>query len=350
MKIAITADLHLGNKTQNPERFNVLLDIFKYLKETQISNLIIAGDCFDQSNSSVNLLEEAFSLIQNDQLRIWLLPGNHDQQLRQSQFNNEQITLIEDTQIIKFGSRKFLFIPYNDQKTIGSEIGRFSEELKNQPWILIGHGDLSSNNKLQTEYEKGIYMPLSSRDIEIFQPRLVIMGHIHMQYSTDFFHYPGSPCGLDITETGKRRFLILDTNSLAVESVFVKTEVIFLNEKVLVFPSENEKTIIKTKLDQIINQFDSEEIKKINIRVSLYGYSIDRNAANKTAKEYFSVDRKVKNFEIKITDLLFAQTDQIRQLISNKVRGEIANIELGKYELIREKIIEQSLKIIFNGK
>ena len=59
--------------------------------------------------------------------------------------------------------------------------------------------------------------------------------------------YVGSPCGLDINETGKRSFLILDTNNLNIIPKTVDTDYIFFNETLIALPTENEFDFIKIK-------------------------------------------------------------------------------------------------------
>ena len=350
MKIAMTADNHLNGDTDYVERFNALLEILQTVKQEGIQNLIIAGDCFDQENTNTNLLEKALDETQNDDLRIFLLPGNHDPYLKQSRFSQSQITVIEETQIIEIGARPFLFVPYQDKKTMGAEIGSFAAELKGSKWILVGHGDLSSNSSLKTDYEIGTYMPLSSKDIEIFQPRIVLLGHIHMPVEINNVYYPGSPCGLDITETGRRRFLVLDSNTCKVESRVVNTDRLYVNERILLYPSDNEVDFLKAKLDRVFETYTGGELQKIRCRISLYGYSFDRNSASRFVESYLLEVVQVNAVEVRMTDLIAAKSDQVRLRISDKVLKAIADTPLMTYEPVREGIIEEALNIIFGGK
>jgi DNA repair exonuclease SbcCD nuclease subunit len=350
MKVAFTADIHLNGDTEYRERFNALVEVLKIIKNEQIQYLIIAGDCFDQESSNINLLEKALEKSNNTELRVFLLPGNHDCNIKQSQFPQSQIYVIENTQKIELGGRSFLFVPYKEQRIMGAEIGKFASTLKNSKWILVAHGDLSSNSALRTAYEIGTYMPLSSRDIEIFQPKLVLLGHIHMPVDLNYIHYPGSPCGLDITETGRRRFLVMDTDTFAVAPRYVKTDTLFVNERVLLFPSENEDDFLKSKLERIFLPYEEDDLKKISCRINIVGYSFDRNNASKFVESYLTNILRVKTLEVRIIDLLSAKSDQVRLRISEKVLKTIENTELLDYELVREGIIEESLNIIFGGK
>ena len=135
-------------------------------------------------------------------------------------------------------------------------------------------------------------MPLSSRDIEIFQPKLVLLGHIHMPVDLEYIHYPGSPCGLDITETGRRRFIVMETDTFAVTSRYIKTETLFVNERILLFPSENEEEFLNSKLERIFLPYEDDDLQKISCRINIAGYSFDRNNAFKFVESDLTDIRK----------------------------------------------------------
>ncbi|MCH7720116.1 MAG: hypothetical protein IH988_03880 [Planctomycetes bacterium] len=50
-------------------------------------------------------------------------------------------------------------------------------------------------------------MPLTRADLETHNPSLTLLGHIHAPYDGPPIYYPGSPCPIDMSETGLRRFL-----------------------------------------------------------------------------------------------------------------------------------------------
>jgi DNA repair exonuclease SbcCD nuclease subunit len=58
MKIAITADIHLKNKEKYPERYNALKNILDQLIESNINNLIIAGDLFDINSQNYSVFDD----------------------------------------------------------------------------------------------------------------------------------------------------------------------------------------------------------------------------------------------------------------------------------------------------
>ena len=102
-------------------------------------------------------------------------------------------------------------IPYLPGKTMGDVIGMFADDIEPREWVLCGHGDWLEGRRSPNPYEPGTYMPLTRSDLTQYQPAQVFLGHIHARRDEPI-HYPGSPCGLDISETGRRRFLLFDTD------------------------------------------------------------------------------------------------------------------------------------------
>ena len=48
MKIAVTANVHLGIRDDHPERYNALGNILNQIEAENIKTLLIAGDLFDK--------------------------------------------------------------------------------------------------------------------------------------------------------------------------------------------------------------------------------------------------------------------------------------------------------------
>ena len=93
-------------------------------------------------------------------------------------------------------------------------------------------------------------MPLKKSDILESNLKKVFLGHIHKP--TDLKNplggkviYPGSPQGLDVSETGHRRFLVLDTNRMEITERRVQSNSIFLVETFFVFPTDQEMKHLK---------------------------------------------------------------------------------------------------------
>ena len=89
MKIAITADVHLGYKDDYPERYNALENIFQQMNEEKIGILFIAGDLFDREFSNYADFENLCSKYPGIQLHI--IPGNHDSDINDKNIVGDNI-------------------------------------------------------------------------------------------------------------------------------------------------------------------------------------------------------------------------------------------------------------------
>jgi DNA repair protein SbcD/Mre11 len=310
MKIAITSDIHLksiSSKTaqlpmdgiaepgmQNPERFNALRNILDQMFEGQISHLIIAGDLFDQKSQDYSIFDQLAGHPKYSKINFYIIPGNHDSLISGKYFTSENIRVFNEPEAIAFKDSqvKFFFIPYIPGRSMGEVMAGYFDKNREESlapgssWILIGHGDYLGGNAEPNIYEKGIYMPLSRRDIEYYGPAKVILGHIHKKMQAGKVIYPGSACGMDINETGKKSFVVLDLNDLSISEKIIGTDVIFVNETIVMLPAENEQAYIEERIEELIKGLDlnKEEIGKVRLRLKLTGYSQDKNRLEKIIK------------------------------------------------------------------
>ena len=128
-------------------------------------------------------------------------------------------------------------------------------------------------------------MPLKQGDLNDSDLRQVFLGHIHkptpIRSSTvPKVIYPGSPQGLDVTESGPRRFLVYDTQSGEVAERKVNSSIIYLNETILVVPSSREKETLvqefKDRLD-MQNLTEGELREKTRLRLRVEGFALDKD-------------------------------------------------------------------------
>ncbi|PKO11973.1 MAG: hypothetical protein CVU39_26635 [Chloroflexi bacterium HGW-Chloroflexi-10] len=350
MQIAFTADTHLASDQKHPERENALREILKVIADQNIQILIIAGDCFDRDFTNILPLEVIVKETKSDDLMIYLLPGNHDESIKQSFFSLSNIRVIETTSIEIIAGKKFLFVPYKNGRSMGEEIGRFENELKGESWILVGHGDLSSYSAAGTQYEPGMYMPLSKRDLNLFKPSLCLMGHIHKPIQEKNIYYPGSPCGLDITECGRRRIAILDIDNMQLKSQTIETEVIFLNESILITPSDDEIQQVGKEIDHLFEPYYPAEISKIKLRLNLFGYSFNRSTLVKNLEVFLKEKYGLKNCEIFSDEVQPANEDFVRQQISEKTINFINELDFGDGGEKKNQVMKEALKLIFGGR
>ncbi len=332
MKIAITADVHLTSLEKNPERFHALENILEQLVTLQIVNLIIAGDLFDATCKDPGVFEQLIRKEKYAQITFYIIPGNHDPVLSDGTFTLPNIKYLTEPQWINFAKDvNFLFLPYRPATSIGEALASFPQKLASSAWVLVAHGDNLESTRLRNNYENGLYMPLSGRDLQIYKPKKVFLGHIHSKMDTEIVHYPGSPCGLDPTETGVRSYLIYDTSNGKVERFSIETDVIYLQELITVLPMVDEESYIKQLLTKKLTAWnlDEKQKKKASIRISAQGYSTNRDRISKTIKEIIDQYHLTLGEPPDLSKLKLS-TDVIRADIASAVEARI--LELGLVE------------------
>lgn len=329
MKIAITADVHLTSLEKNPERFHALENILGQLVTLKIDKLIIAGDLFDATCKDPGVFEQLIQKEKYSQITFYIIPGNHDPILSEGTFTLPNIKYLTEPQLVTFSKEtNFLFLPYESNTSIGEALGTFPQTLAQNAWVLVAHGDNLESTRLRNNYENGLYMPLSGRDLQLYKPKKVFLGHIHANVDTEIVHYPGSPCGLDPTETGVRSFIIYDTTSGIIERVPVETDVIYLQELLTVLPMQDEETYIKQQLAKKIIDWnlDQDQKKKARIRIKTQGYSTNREKISKTIKEIIEQHQFTLGESPDLSKLKLS-TDVMRADIASAVQTRI--LELG---------------------
>ena len=295
MKIAITADVHLVPGGEHPERLNALRNIFEQVEAEGIGVLIIAGDLFDKD---VQDFKDFESLCRgHPEVQVKVIPGNHDPALSPGMIAAENVKVHDTVDLVELGETPFLFVPYSEEKKMGEQIAGKKSELEERKgkWILVSHGNFIGGGKEHAPYEKGIYMPLYRKDLDMFRPRAAFLGHIHLVEDlpgnlSGEVVYPGSPCGLDITETGRRRFLVYDPADGTLESRPVETDVLFFKESFLVIPGEEEVSRLEEEIAERIRgwRLGSEESEKVQVRVEARGYARNRQKIADALKSGFS--------------------------------------------------------------
>jgi DNA repair exonuclease SbcCD nuclease subunit len=332
MKIAITADVHLISHEKNPERFHALENILEQLITLKIDNLIIAGDLFDATCKDPGVFEQLIKKEKYSQITFYIIPGNHDPVLSQGTFTLPNIKYLPETQLIKFSKdANFVFLPYKPGTSIGEVLSGFRQTLAPSAWVLVAHGDNLGSTRLRNNYENGLYMPLSGRDLLIYKPKKVFLGHIHVKMDSEIVHYPGSPCGLDPTETGIRSYLVYDTSDGKVERIPVETDVIYLQELITVLPMIDEESYINQLLTKKLAAWnlDEKQKKKTYIRIITQGYSTNRDKISKTIKNMIDQNHLTLGEPPDMSKLKLS-TDVMRADIASAVQTRI--LELGLVE------------------
>lgn len=352
MKIGITADTHLQRRIDTKDRYEALEEILYKLQQNKISTLIIAGDAFDKEQQNYSDFLDLAKEFRN--INFIIIPGNHDINIQKKFFPSDNIKIITTPTIEEFDSLPIAFFPYKVGITLDAAIAEFAHNRDfPKQWVLIGHGDYIEAPRLEKSYESGFYMPLTYKPLEKYTPMRVFLGHIHAPSSLGKIIYPGSPCPMDINETGKRRFLIYDTSSNDVVSVEISTGKIYMNETLMAFPLENEKDLIATQIERMIAQwnFTNEELKRVLLRLSVYGFSTNLDELKKTIREAIQ-NKGIKWYDEHEPNLSLVNTvsqlDDERNAIFTKVKEKIDALPFQGFAE-KEQIIEKTLQIIYGN-
>lgn len=352
MKIALTADLHLTKRTDHPERYRALENILSQMIEAQIQTIVIAGDLFDASQRNYAQFEGICKKPANEGIQFYVIPGNHDATITNAAIVADNLHILTEPDVIAIdpGGPDFLLLPYRAGKTMGEFIQPLVGQLAAGEWILVGHGDWSEGLRQANPYEPGVYMPLTTKDVQAYQPAHVFLGHIHRPWKRGRVHYAGSPCGLDITETGRRSFIVYNTATGEVETKDVDTDVIFFDEFFVVLPTENEQAYVEEAVETRISSWGIQDYERgrVQVRVKVGGYSANRKALLKTLQEAFRGHSFYRDEEPDISEVS-SSDDPERQYIAERVKGSIDELEWvsGTDEPDKREILLAALQVVY---
>jgi hypothetical protein len=354
MKIAFTADCHLTTKEDHPERYQAFENILDQCVKRKINCLVVTGDLFDKGMTNYADFEKVCGKKKYQTLQIQIVPGNHDPGLVDGHFSSKNVHVISEPKMLDFISDEIpiLSIPYRADRTMGECIEPFREHLQPRRWILAGHGDYSSGLTIKNPYEQGVYMPLTSQDVDRYQPLHCFLGHIHIPSSLDRVHYPGSPCGMNINETGLRYFLIYDSNLDNIEPIMVETPVVFFNERLLMLPVEDERIYIKDRINSRIEAWDLPPgwDDKVRVRVQVAGYCQDIRALEGNIRKVFSKYTFNSDEDPDLSEV-YLSVDLERQHIARQVQDRLPELgwPSGEDEPNRDQIMLAALRTIYGG-
>ena len=350
MRIAMTADLHLTTREAHPERFVALEDILRQCGELGVEGLIIAGDLFDHSRQNFADFEKAYNAVRPAGLAVTVIPGNHDPDLKAGALAVEGLEVVSEPSLRAAGGDfHLLLVPYRAGTSMGEHLPPFADQLRSGRWALVSHGDWSGGLHGADPDEPGVYMPLTRGDLAGTNPAVCLLGHIHAPYDAPPVYYPGSPCPLDINETGLRRFLIFDTETQKVTAQRVDGPRICFNETVVMLPVANEAAFLRDQLRDRIRDWGLPEGWKdrVQVRLRVVGYTIDRAAVEEVAKEAMS-DFAFYGEGPDISALDHTQ-DADRIEIARQVQEWIEALEWSKdpAQPTKDEILREALAVIY---
>ena len=106
MKIAVTADVHLGIREDHPERYTALENIFEQIEAENIKSLLIAGDLFDKDFRNYSEFEKLCK--KHPGIELHIIPGNHDPNISGKSIVGENIHIYTDPATMEIDSTIFL--------------------------------------------------------------------------------------------------------------------------------------------------------------------------------------------------------------------------------------------------
>jgi DNA repair exonuclease SbcCD nuclease subunit len=353
VKIGVTADIHLTSREKNPERFQALENILEQMAAQGAQTLVIAGDLFDATCTNPGVLE---TLLRNEryaQVQLYIIPGNHDPALPQGAFTQQNIHYLAEPRLVELArGANFLFLPYQQGASVGEALAAFPRKLAPDGWVLVAHGDYLASRRLRNTYEVGLYMPLSGSDLALYQPKKVFLGHIHASMDGAAVHYPGSPCGLDPSETGARSFLLYDSESGGVDRIPVENALIYMQETLTVIPTDNEAGTLQQALSARLAAWDLDEAQKKNVRarVRLQGYAGNREQLARAVQEALK-QHGVKLQEPPDLSRVMVSTDVMRADIATAVQERLLGMTLADDpdEPSRDAYILAAMQQIYRG-
>ena len=233
---------------------------------------------------------------------------------------------------------------------MGSEIASFANQITNQRWILVGHGDWSPGIKKPASSEPGVYMPLTRSDLIQYKPELVFLGHIHLPYQGDKVFYPGSPCPIDPTETGLRSFLVADLRSGKISTELVDSPLIYFDERFVMLPRKNELAYLETQIKARINSWNLPPgwENRVRLKISVAGIASDRKAVYERVMECFSAFQFTTKNNPNL-DQLYHLSEPDRDLIALRLQEWVSDLDWSESPVSPSKneILEEGLKVIY---
>jgi DNA repair protein SbcD/Mre11 len=352
MKIAITADVHLKAGAAHPERVSALENVFEQTTAASIDALIIAGDLFDEDFQNYSEFEGICR--SHPSVQVHVIPGNHDANISQRSITGANVHIYTEPEVVEFDSLAVLFAPYKAKAKMVEAIAQVEAEIRGRPWVLVGHGDFYGGVREPNPLEPGTYMPISRGELERFGPRTSFLGHIHIPHCpAPNVHYVGSPCGLDISETGRRRFVVYDTEDGQVEERLIRNEILYFSERFLVLPREDEVLRLEREISERIESWNlqASDYSKMRVRVEAVGYAQDRSAILDALKRGFDNFTYFKDQEPTIEQLSESLDDQLGAMAQRAVeRIRALEWPFGGDEPSREQVEVAALSVIYQAK
>lgn len=204
MKIALSADLHLGiRQFNNKQRWQDYLDayskIVSKIKELQVDAFVIAGDIFNKSRPHPGIVRKFLKETGKLKCPVMLIRGNHDSpQILFEKYGGDILHLINDVSKIVYLNKKNPTLKINNVNFIGVgyESYNIKKEIQSQIQKSIDNSAINVGIFHQLVDFPGV--PEDRADVSRSFLRnlgldLILLGHFHVPFSENELFNPGSP-------------------------------------------------------------------------------------------------------------------------------------------------------------
>ncbi|MFP4066768.1 MAG: exonuclease SbcCD subunit D [Spirochaetaceae bacterium] len=347
MEIAVTADVHLDE--EHPERGRHFDRLLGRLETEGITTVIIAGDLLDSGTASVPGFEEIARAHPDTAFHI--IRGNHDHSLRSGQIAAENVTVYDEPTFTAIDGAPVLFLPYAlEAATMGEALEQsgLAEELPSGRYVLVSHGDYGGVRREVSGDEAG-YFPLTPGDLSRYGPARALLGHIHLPGAGDStVRYPGSPYPLDRSETGQRRILLLDAETLRVRSRSVEDAPVYLDLEVLMVPGEEERRElgerVRETLERAAESYEGEGFaEKAAVRMKVVGFAREREGIAETVRSA-AADVGLGQEQVELANEVAIAAADERSAVAQEVRKRAAP-DAG--EVDPDRLLRRALEYVF---
>ncbi|MFH1572161.1 MAG: metallophosphoesterase [Gemmatimonadota bacterium] len=350
MKVAITADVHLRSRAESPARYRALESVFQQSRAAGAGHVVVAGDLLDAEYRSFGDFEGLCRPFGD--LEVHVIPGNHDAGLSERSMAGAHVHVYSEARAVDLGGTCFLFLPYAPGTTMAQALAEAGGRPPADPWVLVGHGDYYGGVREPNPLEPGTYMPLTRTEVEGLGARAVFLGHIHKPGQWGSVWYAGSPCGLDIHETGVRRFLLYDTATGRIEARPVVTDHLYFIESFVVLPVADEVALLEGEIARRIAAWGigPADQGKVRVRVAARGYATDRRAIQEALERGFRGYRFDDEGGPDTAGLSMASDDQ-RNAIAQRTRAVLEGLDwdFGGDEPDREEVLMAALAAVYGS-
>lgn len=145
MKFIACADLHFTDKTpRNRKDIYPLTQLDKFdqilkIAEKENAEILIAGDIFDSFKTPYKVTREVIHLIQQHDIRIWAVPGQHDLVYHTKGLNNTPLGILSTLDNVEILSNKTKTEISDGIKEVSLIGAGWDEEPEEKAHILVMH-------------------------------------------------------------------------------------------------------------------------------------------------------------------------------------------------------------------